>query len=603
MDPLVTLLEPTQDQNPDPTPQPLTQPIFHQIVDVHSEIQRGNFKPFLICLQEGYITKDYIDPVGYNLVHYGASYHDIPLVFYLLSEVQLDVNIRSSSQQTPLMIASNFGSVEMIRLLLEYKADLTLRDNCQFTSLMYTVKQNHVPAFIYLLYKGSNPDISDSNGCTLAHWASFKNNLFFLRLCKTLGFSLTSNDLKGFTPFQRAFSNDSYDSIKFLLNEKDLNVLPEKINLEEIKSDSIKQMIKEKLSERNREFDIKRKFWEFWGKNPKANAFISYFVLFLFGLYGFLNGVFYKPENDFFIMNIMFMVLGFYFLLYEHIFINKIEFSNRKTPENNELFEENDPFARRIKALLTKDSLEMGLTDFSALDAVLPKGLSQNHASLSIIYEDHNEMISPPRYNWTFLHYISYLVEKFRFTEALDIDCNRLCPTCLSFKLPKTKHCNICGVCVSYFNHHSHIFAKCIDYKTHPYYMILLSLQEVLLSMYIMLHISIYSNMRLSYSGLCFFETGYLVLKNDGVFILSIYLLMAVLLFYNTLFWIIECYGVMSNQTYNEIFNRHRYSYLYSNWKDAKGRTWKVYTNATSQGLSKNVIRYLKRCLASKENN
>jgi len=574
------------------------QPIFHDIVDVFIECQKGNFKPYLVCFKEGFIPKDYIDPAGYHLIHYGASYNDLPMIYYLLSELNIDVDIRSASLQSPLMIAANFGLVEIIRLVLEYKADLTLRDNCAFTPLLYAAKQNHIPAFIYLLHKGSDPNISDSNGCTLAHWASFKNNVFLLRLCKKLGFSLNDSDLKGYTPFQRAFSNDAYDSIQFLLEQKDLNVVPEKMHLEEIKSESIQRMVQQKLKEKEDKFDLNRKFWDFWLKNPKRNAFAFYLIMIFLGFWGFLNGVFYKPENDFYIINILFLVLGFYFTIFVYMFIFKLVFHKTKVPENNEYFEENDSFSRRVKTLKTKDAVEMNMMDFSILDNILSNNMNQTATSVSIIYEDHTEMIKSPNHNWTFLHYISYLVERFRFVEALDIDVNRMCPTCLSFKLPKTKHCRYCGICVAYHNHHSRIFDRCVDYKNHPFYMVLLTLQQILLVLYIGLQIAIYNSTRTSFMILTFFETGYLMIKNDEMAVFLIYLIISMTLFYNSLFWWIELYGVLTNQTYNEIFNRTRYSYLYGNWNDAKGKTWKMFTNATSQGIRKNILRYLRRCLA-----
>lgn len=496
------------------------------------------------------------------------------------------------------MIAANFGIVEIIKLLAERKADLTCRDSCAFTPLLYTAKQNHMPALIYLLHKGSDINVSDSNGCTIAHWAAFKNNVFLLRLLRKLGISMTDLDQKGFTPFQRAFSNDSYDAINYLLEEKELNVLPEKINVEEIKSESIRLMVQAKLDERSGKFDPGRAFWAFWLGHPKRNAFLFYILAVLTGLWGFLNGVFYKDENQFYIMSLLVLVLGFYFLIYAYTFIFKLGFQKSKLPENNEFFEENDNFSRRVKAMKTKDATDMALMDFSKLDLLLSGSLNQASASVSIIYDDHHEMITAAHHNFTFLHYICNLIEKLRFTEALDFDVNRLCPTCLAFKLPKTKHCKHCGVCVPYFNHHSHIFNRCIDYKNHPFYMILLTLQQALLLLYIFLQMVIYWDARTSYTPLAYFETGFLVLKNDGVLVFVVFLVISVMLFYNNLFWWIEIYGILSNQTYNEIFHRTRYPYLYANWNDAKGRTWKVYNNATSHGVSKNVMRYLKRCLS-----
>lgn len=47
---------------------------------------------------------------------------------------------------------------------------------------------------IYLINKGANIRVCDSNGCGAIHWAAYKNDLFYLRFFKKLQMDLNEID-------------------------------------------------------------------------------------------------------------------------------------------------------------------------------------------------------------------------------------------------------------------------------------------------------------------------------------------------------------------------------------------------------------------------
>lgn len=52
----------------------------------------------------------------------------------------MNVDTRSKSLQTPLMIAANYGLVKMAKFLLEEGADINAKDDNNFTPLLYAIK-------------------------------------------------------------------------------------------------------------------------------------------------------------------------------------------------------------------------------------------------------------------------------------------------------------------------------------------------------------------------------------------------------------------------------------------------------------------------------
>jgi len=72
---------------------------------------------------------------------------------------------------TPLHLASAEGNLELVHLLLEYKANVNLRDDAGRTPLGYAVRQLQVDVVQALLSRGSKVNASDCMGTTALHIA------------------------------------------------------------------------------------------------------------------------------------------------------------------------------------------------------------------------------------------------------------------------------------------------------------------------------------------------------------------------------------------------------------------------------------------------
>lgn len=582
------------------------------LIDVNSECTRGNLKPLCVTIEKKYVDPNFLDTNGYNILHLAISNDNQFLIQYLLENHASNPDIESKSKQTPLMIACNFGALESVKMLLDKGSDINKLDNCKFSALTYAVKQHKNFLVPYLLYKGADLQVSDTNNCDLAHWAAYKDNVFFLRLLERLNFDCNVKDLKGYTPFQRAFSNNSYESIRYFCEQHKNDVMLENMKVNEIKSVYLREYMSEKMDEKKNIFSGRRIFWKLWEQNAKKYAFIFYLMLFFLLNFSFLTGVFYNESNNLYIISLLYFVFEIYFLAYVYVFIYKI----RNPSENKKfhldkinkadafLFEEKDEISRKWKKMTSESEPFLQKMNFDYLNKILAD--SQNLVYESVINMDSSNLdesedadltYSNSKKKYTFLHYLAYMIENYKFLDVLSIDENRFCPTCLQFKYPKTKHCSICKTCVPIYNHHSFIFNRCFNFRNHHYYMLLLVLQEFILIYYFFLQNYILSENRKSSFFFLVPETIYLICKDAGLITAFGYILVVIFLLINTYFLIFELYGILTNQTFNEIYNRNRYSYLFKAWSDRNNKIWKVYNNETSHGAFQNVRRYVLRLM------
>lgn len=80
-----------------------------------------------------------------------------------------------------------------------------------------------------------------------------------------------------------------------------------------------------------------------------------------------------------------------------------------------------------------------------------------------------------------------------------------------------------------------------------------------------------------------------------GIFY-GIYLVLAC---YNLFFFSIELYCVCNNLTYNEIFNRNKYNYLFRIKKDPRGQFVKHFFNPYDKGTFRNIKEYVLRAFGN----
>lgn len=111
-----------------------------------------------------------------------------------------------------------------------------------------------------------NIDESDINNAGAQHWAASVNNAFLLKFFWKVGVDLSLLDKQGFSTLDIAISYYAYESIKFLVKVLPLTYL-HKVNLLELKSKSMKNIIRKELARRDPgEAGLKLRFCSFYDR-------------------------------------------------------------------------------------------------------------------------------------------------------------------------------------------------------------------------------------------------------------------------------------------------------------------------------------------------
>ena len=180
----------------------------------------------------------------------------------LLNDVPVDVNYTSpdsgstSRGLTPLMAASQFGYIAIVRLLLEKGADVgyvspmtgetalhlatrsghtvVLRELIHHganvhvqgkkgsgqTALLMAAEYGYVDTAKLLLEKGSSVNFRDESGYTALHWAAREGHLEMVRLLLKRGAAVNPQDRKSCTPLYLAVKHGRHDVSMLLLDHK-----------------------------------------------------------------------------------------------------------------------------------------------------------------------------------------------------------------------------------------------------------------------------------------------------------------------------------------------------------------------------------------------
>lgn len=78
------------------------------------------------------------------------------------------------------------------------------------------------------------------------------------------------------------------------------------------------------------------------------------------------------------------------------------------------------------------------------------------------------------------------MIENNLIRELNNLDCSRICTTCMKFKDYGTKHCNICKLCVKKYSFHSYYYNRCLNENNHLTYMIVLLIKIIALFTYVL---------------------------------------------------------------------------------------------------------------------
>lgn len=213
----------------------------------------GHFTSLNILLERG-ANPRVINKAGACALHATAKLSEFDCTRTLLQKTVPHSQAENISRMTPLHYAAAHGSVEIIKILLEYDAGLNLQDSKGWTALHYTARYNQKDCALYLLQKNASLYPNDRTcdhtplyvaliwGSTevanifLAHLASLnvkeqkmraefhdavrRNHIDMARRLIEFGFDVNSAENPGGkTPLRLAVRDGSVEFITMLLEE------------------------------------------------------------------------------------------------------------------------------------------------------------------------------------------------------------------------------------------------------------------------------------------------------------------------------------------------------------------------------------------------
>lgn len=213
--------------------------VFPVIVDVFGELAANNPLPFLTLLEkkDESVNVTEKDQNGYNAFHYLIMSGNYALVKFLSADTPAFLGEKTDKAQTNLMIAVNQRNYSVFSHVLAHSSDdLTSKDAYGFNVFFYTVRNNSITVFFKLLNahitRLLNQEVGigeafaqsplankdrDNSGCTLLHWAAFRDSLFLLKFMFRFHADFGQKDKEGRVPFERATQNNAVRCVEFML--------------------------------------------------------------------------------------------------------------------------------------------------------------------------------------------------------------------------------------------------------------------------------------------------------------------------------------------------------------------------------------------------
>lgn len=139
----------------------------------------------------------------------------------------------------------------------------------------------------------------------------------------------------------------------------------------------------------------------------------------------------------------------------------------------------------------------------------------------------------------------------------------------------------------------------CINSSNHIYYFFKQIIEQIILVEYIVAFFMFNNKFRTSYAILIGFETPYLMAGREEYWALGAYVLAWIMLFYNSLYLLIEVVGLLKGFTRNELYHNERYKYLYTPIYHGFSNSAGFYNVREFKPFSDNIRKYMKKVIAN----
>ena len=152
------------------------------------------------------------------------------------SIIDKEVNIKSlietkdKENNTALILASKFGYIEVVKILIENGADINAKDNGGTTALMNaSTEDDYINYEIckLLIENGANVNDKDLQGANALIYGStfLKWDLSIIKLLIDSGIEINTQNKDGYTALMEATISGNYETVKLLIeNGADINI-------------------------------------------------------------------------------------------------------------------------------------------------------------------------------------------------------------------------------------------------------------------------------------------------------------------------------------------------------------------------------------------
>ena len=170
--------------------------------------------------------KYYLDDINRPLDIYGntalilAVYDDNTDMIKTLIEAKADVNTADKDSNTALMWAVNKGITDVIKILIEAKADINATDKDGWTALMWPVKKGQTDLVKVLIKSKASVDIADKVGMTVLMKAAQIGHTDTAKALIEAKANLNTADNNGWTALMWAAQIGHADTVKALIEAR-----------------------------------------------------------------------------------------------------------------------------------------------------------------------------------------------------------------------------------------------------------------------------------------------------------------------------------------------------------------------------------------------
>ncbi|XP_049607902.1 histone-lysine N-methyltransferase EHMT2 isoform X1 [Syngnathus scovelli] len=184
---------------------------------LHAAAQRGLLEVCYILLQAGAQIdaqdKDLRTPLLEAIIN-----NHIELTRYLIQNGACVYHVEEDGY-TGLHHAAKQGNLEIVNILLETgQVDVNAQDNGGWTPIIWAAEHKHVDVIKVLLNRGADVTINDKELNVCLHWAAYAGNVDIAEMVLNAGCSLASVNMHGDTPLHIAAREGYLDCVTLFLS-------------------------------------------------------------------------------------------------------------------------------------------------------------------------------------------------------------------------------------------------------------------------------------------------------------------------------------------------------------------------------------------------